>query len=87
MYGDLLLDRLSVQFLGPAPFDLELLHMLTTFHWDALGSTLGWWFCHNNKVSHNENFGFEQVTVPQPPPPGNDKGWGSTGGGGGTFLV
>ena len=44
----LLLDQLGVNFLGPAPLDLELLHMLTTFHWNALGSTLGWWFCHNN---------------------------------------
>ena len=45
MYGDLLLDRLGVKFLGPAPLHLELLHMLTTFHRNALGSTLGWWFC------------------------------------------
>ena len=44
MYGDLLLERLGVKFLGPAPLHLELLHMLTTFHWNALGSTLGWWF-------------------------------------------
>ena len=44
MYGDVLLDRLSVKFLGPSPLDLELLHMLTTFHGNALGSTLGWWF-------------------------------------------
>ena len=28
MYGDLLLDQISVNFLGPAPLDLELLHML-----------------------------------------------------------
>ena len=27
MYGDLLLDRLGVKFLAPAPLDLELLHM------------------------------------------------------------
>ena len=53
MYGDLLLDQLGVNFLGPAPLDLELLHMLTTFHWNALGSTLGWWFCHNKTVSCN----------------------------------
>ena len=45
MYGDLLLDRLGVKFLGPAPLHLELLHMLSTFHWNALGSTDGWWFC------------------------------------------
>ena len=38
MYGDLLLDRLSVKFLGPAPLHLELLHMLSTFHWNALVS-------------------------------------------------
>ena len=44
MYGDLPFDRLSVKFLGPAPLDLEPLNMLTTFHWNALGSTLGWWF-------------------------------------------
>ena len=50
-YGDLLLDQLGVNFLGSAPLDLELLHTLTTFHWNALGSTLGWWFCHNNTVS------------------------------------
>ena len=81
MYGDLLLDRLGVKFLGPAPLDLELLHMLTTFHWNALGSTLGWWLCHNNTVSHNGKFWVEQVTVPHPPM-GKDKGWGRTGGGG-----
>ena len=45
MYGDLLLDRLGAKFFGPAPLHLELLHMLTTFHWNALGSTLGWWVC------------------------------------------
>ena len=45
MYGDLLLDRLGVKFLGPAPLHLELWHMLSIFHWNALGSTLGWWFC------------------------------------------
>ena len=90
MYRDLLLDQLGVNFLGPAPLDLELLHMLTTFHWNALGSTLGWWFCHNNTVSCNEKFWVEQVTVPHPPPGegqgvGKDKGWGRTRGvGGGT---
>ena len=68
MYGDLLLDQLGVNFLGPAPLDLELWHMLTTFHLNALGSTLGWWFCHNNTVSRNEKFWVEQVTVPHPPP-------------------
>ena len=30
MYGDLLLDRLGVKFLGPAPLHLEPFHMLTT---------------------------------------------------------
>ena len=45
MYGDLLLDRLGVKFVRPAPLHLELLHMLSNFHWNALGSTLGWWFC------------------------------------------
>ena len=37
MYGDLLLDRFGVKFLGPAP--LELLNMVTTFQgmlWAAL---------------------------------------------------
>ena len=82
MYRDLLLDQLGVNFLGPAPLDLELLHMLTTFHWNALGSTLGWWFWHNNTVSCNEKFWVEQVTVPHPPL-GKDKGWGRTRGGGG----
>ena len=67
MYGDLLLDRLGVKFSGPA-LDLQLLHMLTTSHWNALGSTLGWWFCHNNTVGHNENFGLSKY--PPPPPPG-----------------
>ena len=43
MYEDLLLDQLGVKFLGPSP--LELLHMLSTFHWNALGSTLGGCFC------------------------------------------
>ena len=79
MYGD------GVNFLGPAPLDLELLHMLTTFHWNALGSTLGWWFCHNNTVSCNEKVWVEQVTVPPPPGKdkgvGKDKGWGRTKGG------
>ena len=78
MYGDLLLDQLGVNFLGPAPLDLELLHVLTTFHWNALGSTL----CHNNTVSCNEKVWVEQVTVPHPPL-GKDKGWGRTRGGGG----
>ena len=45
MYGDLLLDRLGGKLLGPAPLDLELLHTLSTFHWNAEGRTLGWWFC------------------------------------------
>ena len=79
MYGDLLLDQLSVNFLGPAPLDLELLHMLTTFHWNALGSTLGWWFYYNNTVCHNEKFWVEQVT----PPPGKGGGNNLVGGGGG----
>ena len=81
MYRDLLLDHLGVNFLGPAPLDLELLHMLTTFHWNALGSTLGWWFCHNNTVSCNEKFWVEQVTVPHPPP-GEGQGVGNDRGGG-----
>ena len=81
MYGDLLLDQLSVNSLGPAPLDLELLHMLTTFHWNALGSTLGWWFCHNNTVSCNEKFWVEQVTVPHPPL-GEGQGVGKDKGGG-----
>ena len=80
-YGDLLLDELGVKFLGPAPLDLELLHMLTTFHWNALGSTLGWWFCHNNTVSCNEQFWAEQVTI-HPPPPGEGQGVGKDKGGG-----
>ena len=29
---------------GPAPFDLELQNMVITFHWNASGSTLRWWF-------------------------------------------
>ena len=78
MYGDLLLDQLGVNFLGPVPLDPELLHMLTTFYWNALGSTLGWWSCHNNTVSCNEKFWVEQVTVPLPPP-GKDKGGGYLG--------
>ena len=86
MYGNLLLDQLSVNFLGPAPLDLELVHMLTTFHWNALGSTLGWWFCHNNTVSYNEKFWVEQVTVLHRPL-GKDKGWGTTRGGGGYMLA
>ena len=83
MYRDLLLDQLGVNFLGPAPLDLELLHMLTTFHWNALGSTLGWWFCHNNTVSCNEKFWVEQVTVPHPPR-GEGQGVGNERGGGRT---
>ena len=38
---------------------------------------------HNNRMSRNEKFWVDQVTVPHPPPPGNDKGWGTTRGGGG----
>ena len=79
MYGDLLLDQHGVNFLDPAPLDLELLHMLTTFHWNALGSTLGWWFCHNNTASCNEKFWVEQVT---PPPPREGQGGGGARGGG-----
>ena len=45
MYGDLLLDRLGVKFLGPAPLHPELWHMLSNCQWNALRSTLGWWFC------------------------------------------
>ena len=30
MYGDLLLDWRRVKFLGPAPLDIELLHVLTS---------------------------------------------------------
>ena len=86
MYGDLLLDQLGVNFLGPAPLDLELLHMLTTFHWNALGSTLGWWFCHNNTVSCNEKFWVEQVTVPHPPP-GKGQGVRKDKGGGGVLSL
>ena len=86
MYRDLLLDQLGVNFLDPAPLDLELLHMLTTFHWNALGSTLGWWFCHNNTVSCNEKFWVEQVTVPHPHPR-EEKGWGRQGGGGVSMRV
>ena len=81
MYGDLLLDQLGVNFLGPAPLDLELWNMLTTFHWNALSSALGWWFFHSNTVSCNEKFWVEEVTVPHPPL-GKDKGWGRTRGGG-----
>ena len=86
MYGDLLLDQLGVNFLGPAPLDREFLHMLTTFHWNALGSTLGWWFCHNNTVSCNEKFWVEQVTPPPPPPWGRTRGGEGRGGGGGTTV-
>ena len=38
---------------------------------------------HNNTMSRNEKFWVDQVTVPHPPL-GNDKGWGTTRGGGGT---
>ena len=82
MYRDLLLDQLGVNFLGPAPLDLELVHMLTTFHWNALGSTLGWWFCHNNTVSCNKKIWVEQVTVPPTPPWGMTRGGERQGGGG-----
>ena len=79
MYRDLLLDQIGVNFLGAAPLDLELLHTFTSFHWNALGSTLGWWFCHNNTVSCNEKFWVEQVT---PPPPGGRTRGGEGQGGG-----
>ena len=38
---------------------------------------------HHNTMSRNEKFWVDQVTVPHPPL-GNDKGWGTTRGGGGT---
>ena len=41
---------------------------------------------HNNTMSRNEKFWVDQVTVPHPPL-GNDKGWGTTRGGGGESLV
>ena len=36
-------------------------------------------------MSRNEKFWVDQVTVPHPPP-GNDKGWGTTRGGGGVLM-
>ena len=51
---------------------------------DASGSAPQHSHPHNNTMSRNEKFWVDQVTVPHPPP-GNDKGWGTTpGGGGGT---
>ena len=41
---------------------------------------------HNNTMSYIENFWVDQVTVPHPPL-GNDKGWGTTRGGGGYGLL
>ena len=38
MYGELLLDRFTVKFLCPAPLHLEICHMLSTFHCNALGN-------------------------------------------------
>ena len=49
---------------------------------DTSGSTPQHTHPHNNTMSRNEKFWVDQVTVPQPPP-GNDKGWGTTRGGGG----
>ena len=49
---------------------------------DTSGSTPQHSHPHNNTMSRNEKFWVDQVTVPQPPP-GNDKGWGTTRGGGG----
>ena len=40
---------------------------------------------HNNTMSRNEKFWVGQVTVPHPPL-GNDKGWGTTRGGGTRFC-
>ena len=51
---------------------------------DASGSAPQHSHPHNNTMSRNEKFWVDQVTVPHPPPPpGNDKGWGTTRGGGG----
>ena len=72
----LLLDSLGVEFLGPARFDLEFLNMLTTFHGNALDSTLARWL---------GPFGVPQVTVPHPPL-GKDKGRGRTRRGGYTNI-
>ena len=52
---------------------------------DTSGSTPQHSHPHNNTMSRNEKFWVDQVTVPQPPP-GNDKGWGTTRGGGGTYF-
>ena len=41
---------------------------------------------HNNTVKRNGKFWVDQVMVPQPPL-GNDKGWGTTRGGGGVSLM
>ena len=68
---NLLLDPLGVEFLRPAACELEFLNMLTTFHRNALDSTVGRWL---------GPFGVHQVTVPHPPL-GKDKGRGRTGGG------
>ena len=40
---------------------------------------------HNNTMSRNEKFWVDQVAPP--PPSGNDKGWGTTRGGGGTSFT
>ena len=47
---------------------------------DTSGSTPQHSHPHNNTMSRNEKFWVDQVTPP--PPPRNDKGWGTTRGGG-----
>ena len=50
---------------------------------DTSGSAPQHSHTHKTTMSRNEKFWFDQVTVPHPPPLGNDKGWGTTRGGGG----
>ena len=52
---------------------------------DASGSAPQHSHPHNNTMSRNEKFWVDQVTVPDPPL-GNDKGWGTTRGGGGYLI-
>ena len=51
---------------------------------DASGSAPQHSHAQNNTMSRNEKFWVDQVTVPHPPR-GNDKGWGTTRGGEGSY--
>ena len=79
MYGDLLLDRLGVKFLGPAP-----LHLWAALLGGGFAFLVGG-LAHTSTMSRNEKFWVDQVTVPHPLPPRGTTRGGERHGGGGTL--